>query len=371
MRDTNINQMSDQPTKRPRRNLNALNNSSQEQPISNKYSNEGSNPTTSFKNQEYINIQPSQAEQLTKSNRTRNLDGLKDEYVNIQPSQPPKSNRARNLDGLEENIQFDIKKREERREKMESSGMNESRRRNRNVFVPPPEVKKVEQTTVNTLDEKLFPSLSAENKQVVQKEKVSIWNIINHNVTTVKPDLNNNQKVTNKGINKDINKDSNKDINKDVNITQIYSDNDEMDEMSEDIYYENESEVFDEEICDPDKDELNHLRDLYRQKYELENNIEFVSNTYNKSIQLHVKFLNQLERKLVTISDEIDRIESLENELEAIYGPTIRIDSHIKYKSLYDEMCDIKEKEENHKKFMKEFDEFVIKMMKDSSKGNK
>jgi hypothetical protein len=45
--------------------------------------------------------------------------------------------------------------------------------------------------------------------------------------------------------------------------------------------------------------------------------------------------------------------------------------SNTKYKSLYDEICEMKEKEENDKKFIKEFNEFVIKMMKESSKGNK
>lgn len=341
--------MSDQSPKRPRRNLDALNTTSEEKPISNVRS-------------------PLRAR--------RNIENLQEpEYVNAVISQEsrqsfrepslevPKSNRARNLDGLEEEIHFDIKKREERREKRESYGGNDNRRRNRHVFVPPEEVKKVEQKTVDILDEQLFPSLGMENK-AAPKEKVSVWNIINHNITTVKPDLNNTTKVEkpNKSIN------INKKFNNDTNQTYTYFDHN-GDEIFEEVYEDPlVEEEDDEDICDPDKSDLDNMYNLYKQKYELEKNIEFVCNTYDKSKLLHVNFLHQLEQKLNSISDEIYRFESLENELETIYGPSIRVGSHIKYKSLYDEAVEAMDKKEQEEKFNRELNEFLIKMMKESSK---
>lgn len=343
--------MSDQPPKRPRRNLDALNTSSEEKPTSN-------------------------VRQPLKSRR--NIENLQEpEYINAEPLpkgvslrgptvEAPvfKSNRSRNLDGLEEEIQFDIKNREERREKRESQGGNDNRRRNRHVFVPPEEVKKVEQKTVDILDEQLFPSLGIENKQI-PKEKVSVWNIINHNITTVKPDLNNTTKVEN--TNKSIN--FNKKINNDTNQTYTYFDQN-GDEIFEEVYEDEfvEEEDDDIDMCDPDKCELDNISNLYKQKYELEKNIDFVINTYDKSKSLHVNFLNQLEQKLNSVSDEIYRFESLENELESIYGPSIRIGSHIKYKSLYDEAVELMDKKEQEEKFNRELNEFLIKMMKESAK---
>jgi hypothetical protein len=339
--------MSDQPPKRPRRNLDALNTASEEKPISNVKS-----PLRSRRNIENLQ-EPDYI----------NSRALPNGLLREPPSQP-KSNRTRNLDGLEEDIQFDIKKREERREKRESQGGNDNRRRNKHVFGPPEEVKKVEEKTVDILDEQLFPSLGMENKQV-PKEKVSIWNIINHNVTTVKPDLNNTTaKVDN--TNKSIN--INKKINNDTNQTYTYFDHN-GDEIFEEVY-ENElvEEEEDEDMCDPDKNELENISNLLKQKYELEKNIEFVINTCDKSKVLHVNFLSQLEQKLNSVNDEIYRFESLENELESIYGPSIRVGSHIKYKSLYDEAVEVTDKRDQEEKFRRELDEFLIKMMKESSK---
>jgi hypothetical protein len=94
--------MSDQPPKRPRRNLDALNNFSTEKKTSNRQLNEESPPINSRRN----------LNELQEGNQLQNV--------------PPKLNRTRNLGELEENIQFDNKKREERREKLESRGIYES-----------------------------------------------------------------------------------------------------------------------------------------------------------------------------------------------------------------------------------------------------
>jgi hypothetical protein len=277
---------------------------------------------------------------------------------------PPLRRSTRNLDKLGEDIMSDIKEKEIKtaaRNNKESSNRSYQNkydyRSSTRIYNKP--IEKKEEVIINTLDTELFPSLGGLGSldNTVKKAKLSVWNITNHNITTVKPVLEPELKTT---VNSQTN--STKIITNITNhvINSNRSEDDLYDsdvEYMEDLNNGNENTYIDAED-DEDYDEV-YIREMYEKKNELINNIEFVKRTYDSRNNFHLKFLCQLEYELVDIEDKIYRNECLENELEKIYGP-----KHIPYKSLYDEEVEKREEEERRIKSEKSINPFLLELNK-------
>ena len=326
---------------------------------------ESSKPTEPTEPTEYINTYINESTVRKSSRLSENTS-----KENITTNLPQVSRRApRNLDKLEEDVVFSIKEKETkmalRNEKIFNEkgaprgGYNRYDTRYERVYNKPIEEKKPE-TNINMLDTKLFPTLQGvENNNSIKTAKLSVWNMTNHNITTIKPKLDTAPQVGDKNkLGAPI-----KSIDFKPTNNSSYNDEDdysyESDEYMEEI---KETKYEDDTYNDDDADEIQYINDLMEKEIELTNNLEFVKRTHDRRNNFHLKFLHQLEVELVRVEDEIYRHRCLENELEKIYGP-----KHIPYKSLYD--IDVEKREEEERKLQS--DKNVNKFLLDLQKLNK
>lgn len=353
------------PTKKPRRNLAALETGDEPKNHHRQDSSNETNKNVSHKRNlniledEYINTDNTQA--IRKSSRLSNLE--KNNESNISLNTQPVTRRApRNLDKLEEDIVFSIKEKEAKMAQKNENFSNDRRRGNRydnrssdRVYNRPIEEKK-EETKINILDNELFPTLQgAGTDNLIKKTKLSVWNITNHNITTVKPklevdktqSLNDKQKLPIPVQNSDF---------KVNNYVSNDDDSYDSDEYMEEI---RETNCDDNYINDDSYDSDEQLYDLIDKENELTNNLEFVKRTHDPRNNFHLKYISQLERELATTEDEIHRHKCLENDLEKIYGP-----KHIPYKSLYDLEVEKRQAEEEKIKSEKSINKFLLDLDK-------
>ena len=380
---TNIssNQDNMQPVKKSRRNLAALETGDEKrnpQEISS-VSTENVKKFSQKRNlnifdepSEYINTNINESTVRKSSRLSENISKDLPSKGEMTTDLPKVSRRApRNLDKLEEDVVFSIKEKETkmalRNEKIFNDkgaprGQNNTRggynrydTRYDRVYNKPIEEKK-EEANINVLDTELFPTLQgAENNNPIKTSKLSVWNMTNHNITTVKPKLEPVPQVIDK------NKLATPLKNTDFKLNNNNASYDDDDSYDSDEYMEEIKEnKYDNDIYnDEDDDDLEYISDLMEKEIELTNNIEFVERTHDPRNNFHLKFLHQLERELVTVEDDIYRHKCLENELEKIYGP-----KHIPYKSLYDEEVERREEEEKRIKSDKSVNPFLLQLNK-------
>lgn len=359
------------PTKKPRRNLAALETGDTPKNHPHQESSNEANKNVSYKRNlniledEYINIDNTQA--IRKSSRLSNLEKNNTVYENNTPINipPPVTRRApRNLDKLEEDIVFSIKEKEAKMAQKNENFSNDRRRGNRydnrssdRVYNRPIEEKK-EETKINILDNELFPTLQgAGTDNLIKKTKLSVWNITNHNITTVKPKLEVNKTQS-------LNDKQKLPIpipvqNSDFKVNNYVSNEDDSYDSDEYMEEIRETNCDDNYINDDSYDSDEQLYDLIDKENELTNNLEFVKRTHDPRNNFHLKYISQLERELATTEDEIHRHKCLENDLEKIYGP-----KHIPYKSLYDLEVEKRQAEEEKIKSEKSINKFLLDLDK-------
>jgi hypothetical protein len=370
-----------EPSKKPRRNLDALssnnNGNSHEKKKIEIYKNE----TTSI-NSNYINENIKDKENIPKKPK-RNFDALevepKYEKRNDKKVENEKMVESTNdISGLEEEL-FKLGKKELNKPKRDLSkfekDVNETKQKekeyeqhkkekkekynHRNNYKQyqtdnTEEIKKEElRLNLNIKDDILFPSLSPSPsvaKTPVALKNISKWNLKSElvsspiNLKSQSPLPNTPKELfkVSKNYQKNI---SNQSLNSPYPDSEIYieelydSDGNIIDEYEiinngqhDDEYYDDEDE------CEKD------VRDMYKEKDLLEDMIDFIEYTHSTRNKEHVNYLYKLKCNLAEIDDKIQKHEYLERELEAIYGP-----SYIKYKSLYDIEVEKREKEEEKK----------------------
>ena len=370
-----------EPSKKPRRNLDALssnnNGNSHEKKKIEIYKNE-----TTSNNSNYINENIKDKENIPKKPK-RNFDALevepKYEKRNDKKVENEKMVESTNdISGLEEEL-FKLGKKELNKPKRDLSkfekDVNETKQKekeyeqhkkekkekynHRNTYKQyqtdnTEEIKKEElRLNLNIKDDILFPSLSPSPsvaKTPVALKNISKWNLkselvsspINLKSQSPLPNTPKESFKVSKNYQKNI---SNQSLNSpypdsEMYIEELYdSDGNIIDEYEiinngqhDDEYYDDEDE------CEKD------VRDMYKEKDLLEDMIDFIEYTHSTRNKEHVNYLYKLKCNLAEIDDKIQKHEYLERELEAIYGP-----SYIKYKSLYDIEVEKREKEEEKK----------------------
>jgi hypothetical protein len=355
-----------EPSKKPRRNLDALssnnNGNSHEKKKIEIYKNE-----TTSNNSNYINENIKDKENIPKKPK-RNFDALevepKYEKRNDKKVENEKMVESTNdISGLEEEL-FKLGKKELNKPKRDLSkfekDVNETKQKekeyeqhkkekkekynHRNTYKQyqtdnTEEIKKEElRLNLNIKDDILFPSLSPSPsvaKTPVALKNISKWNLkselvsspINLKSQSPLPNTPKESFKVSKNYQKNI---SNQSLNSpypdsEMYIEELYdSDGNIIDEYEiinngqhDDEYYDDEDE------CEKD------VRDMYKEKDLLEDMIDFIEYTHSTRNKEHVNYLYKLKCNLAEIDDKIQKHEYLERELEAIYGP-----SYIKYKSL-------------------------------------
>lgn len=207
------------------------------------------------------------------------------------------------------------------------------------TFVAPePEVKKPD--VVNMEDPDLFPTLG----NLKETKKVSVWSVFNPNLmmsSSTKQVVISAPKIQPKTINKPI-----------VMNDNQYSENENSDDENDDDYHDDESYSEYEEM--EEDSEAIYWREIYEKRDQLIDDIRFVKRNLDRYNVQHIRFLRQMQTELADIEDEIYRNESLNNELEQIYGP-----SYFNYPSLYDEMKEKRDRENRENKSKQSTEEFL------------
>jgi len=414
--------------KKPRRNLDALVSSNKENKIENKVSNKVYQNSSLNKDEEKGQIKEKENIEIIPKKPRRNLDAL-------EVSEKPKNNMSRkdqqkldenknDLSGLDLEIhnmdmqmrsdingfintketyvdvehrprrdlsrleadvnetkqkeQLRLEKKEKRERKELGKGDRNNKYYQQGYEADNIEEKKREEEKlkIDINNSEAFPSLSPTVAKTPISFNKSKWNIkselvsspigLNSPVQTPTPRAKESFKLS-KSYQKNISSTS-------LNSPSKYED---IGEEFVEEYYDSDGNIVEEVVMNNDYDTEDnyhdnedsydvYVREMYKEKNMLEDMIELIEHTYDKRNKEHVNYLNQLHCSYAEVEDKIHRHESNENELEKIYGP-----AYIKYKSLYDEAVEKREREEQKEKENQNMKEFLEIINKPEKKMNR
>jgi hypothetical protein len=364
-----------EPSKKPRRNLDALSSNK----IGNSYEKKKIETYKNENSSNYINEIEKEKENIPKKSK-RNFDALeiepKIEKKNDKKIEENKIELKSDISGLEEEIlklgkkesnkpKRDLSKLEEdvnitkQKEKDYEQNKKEKKEKynQRNYYKQyqtdnTEEIKKEElRLNLDIKDDLLFPSLSSSPsvaKTPIPLKNISKWNLKSElvsspiNLQTPKTPIPKDSFKVSKNYQKNI---SSQSLNSPYPNSEMYVE--ELYDSDGNLIEENEiinDGSYDDEYYDDEDDCEKEVRDMYKEKDLLEDMIDFIEYTHSARNKEHVNYLYKLKCNLADIDDKIQKHQYLERELEAIYGP-----SYIKYKSLYDIEVERREKEEETK----------------------
>jgi hypothetical protein len=300
--------------------------------------------------------------------KNRDISGLDEEIYNLQKSVSKEQEKVtrprRDLSKLEEDVnetkQRDRDREEKRKEKRGGDWGDEKKQdrypkyNRQNECHDNIEEKRIEnlKLNININDTELFPSLTPTpviNTPTLLRNN-SKWSLKSELVSSP---INLNSPYTPKGTPTPVRESFKVSKNYQKNISSEQLDSPYNNDMYVEEFYDSDGNIIEEVEIENNYSDDNyyedddsydvHVRELYKQKYLLEDMIEFIEHTHDSRNKQHVEYLENLKCNYVDIDDKIQKHEYLERELETIYGP-----SYIKYKSLYDYATEKRlEEEEN------------------------